>query len=461
MSNCVVILAAGEGKRMKSGKPKALCEVLFSPMLDWVTNAAQRAGAGDICVVTGHLRQQLEDYIDGKYHCAAQDSQGYGTGYAVMCARDFLQGYKGQNVLVLCGDAPFIDAGTIKSSFEAHHNNQYAATVITANLEDPSGYGRIVRDNENNVAEIVEHKAADAGTLAIAEVNSGAYWFRVDALLDVLFSIQNNNQSNEYYLTDAIGLLVSRGMKVGAFTALSPDIVLGANDRAQLMELNRRMRKKILEKHLKNGVEIPCDDGIIIGPDVEIGPDTCVLPGTILKGEVSIGRDCQIGPNTLVENSKIGDRVKLNNTQCYLSTVDNDVKAGPFVHIRPNSHLKSHVYLGDFVEIKNSVMDEYAHVSHLTYVGDSDVGKHVNFGCGCVTVNYDGVSKNRCTIKDNVFLGCNTNLIAPVTVGENAYTAAGSTITEDVPDNALAVARERQVNKDEWVTKRNKKKGKK
>ena len=258
----------------------------------------------------------------------------------------------------------------------------------------------------------------------------------------------------EYYLTDTLGLIISFGERAGAFLTDSADTVLGANTRVQLNALNEIARNRILESLMLDGVDIPCRDGVIVGPDATVGADTRILPGTILCGHVTVGTGCVLGPNSFIQNAEIGDNVIFNNAQIRSARIKDGANIGPFVQIRPDSVIGERVHLGNFVEVKNSVIDEDTAVSHLTYVGDSDVGKRVNFGCGTVTVNFTGKQKFRTTIRDGAFIGCNTNLIAPVTVGENAFTAAGSTITEDVPDNALAVARNRQVNKEGWVKRR-------
>ena len=451
--NCAVILAGGEGKRMKSQKPKVLCDVLFKPMIDWVIDAAKDAGISDICVVTGHLSEYVKAHLGDSCETVLQ-KECLGTGHAVMQARDFILRHGDANVLVLNGDAPLMDKETIKNALQYHINCKNAVTVISAHVKKPFGYGRIVRDMTGFLSCIVEAKDADEKTRQIDEVNSGAFWFSIPALLDVLGKITNSNNQKEYYLTDAVGLLISGGFRAAAYTTSCPDVVLGANDRSELMDLNNRARKIILKKFMADGVDIPCQDGIIIGPDVEIGADTKILPGTILRGKVKIGKGCEIGPNSLVENSIIGDFSTFNYSMCTQSQIKDNATIGPFVHIRPNSNISNNVHVGNFVEIKNSNIDDGTKVPHLTYVGDSDVGKHVNFGCGCVTVNFTGKEKFRTTVKDNAFIGCNTNLVAPVTVGKYGFTAAGSTITENVPDNALGIARAKQVNKEGWVLKK-------
>lgn len=450
--NCAAILAAGDGKRMKSEKPKVLCEVLFRPMLRWVINACEEAQTGDICIVKGKGAEQLDAYLDGKYRTVLQEER-LGTGHALMQAIDFVKEHQDGELLVLCGDAPFIDSETIRKAYDLHLSAKNAATVITAVLDCPNGYGRMLR-KEEQIVGIVEEKDADEEQKRIKEVNSGAYWFHIKDLLAAANLLDNNNAQNEYYLTQFISLFVEAGRKVGGFCAETADVVLGANDRAGLLQLNQIAARRVIEKHLDNGVEFVSTDGVLIMPEVEIEADTVILPGTILKGNTVIGNGCRIGPQTLIEDSVVGDDTTINASQCYQSKVHSHVKIGPYCHIRPNSEIMDHVKIGDFVEVKNSTIGEYTAVSHLTYVGDSDVGRNVNFGCGVVTVNYDGVNKHRCVIEDNAFIGCNTNLVAPVKVGNGAYTGAGSTITKDVPADALGIARARQSNLEGFAAKK-------
>ncbi len=448
--NCAVILAAGEGTRMKSSKPKVMAEVLFKPMIDWVIDAANKGGVGDTCIVTGYAREILEEHLGGKYKTVVQ-SERLGTGHAVMQAKEFLLNHKDGNVLILNGDAPLMDSDTIGNALDHHIELDNSATVITANVANPFGYGRIVRNEKNLISCIVEEKEASDEQKAITEVNSGAYWFKCRDLLKALDDIlENHEDGKEYYLTDAIEIIIKKHKRASAFKAKSNNVVLGANDRAQLYELNEIARKETLIKLMKSGVSIPCIDGVIIDPDCVIGADTEILPGTIIKNS-KIGSGCTVGPNSLLENAVIENNVTLNNTQVYSSTVKNGTSVGPFVRIRPNCVVDENVKIGNFVELKNANVGAKTSISHLTYIGDADFGENINVGCGCATVNYNGRDKNRTVVGDNAFIGCSTYLVAPVEVGENAYTAAGSVITEDVPADALAVARSRQVIKKGWV----------
>ncbi|MCR5485697.1 MAG: bifunctional UDP-N-acetylglucosamine diphosphorylase/glucosamine-1-phosphate N-acetyltransferase GlmU [Clostridiales bacterium] len=456
--NCTLILAAGEGTRMRSSKPKVLAEVLFKPMIDWVTDCVQRCGVKkeNICVVTGHMKEMLTEHLEKGISTVYQEER-LGTGHAVMQAKDFIEAHGHADILILCGDAPLIDDGTVLSAYEYHKRTGNAATVISANVADPYGYGRIVRDKSGIFSKIVEERDADEEIKKINEVNSGAYWFSCRALLIALDKLGTDakyrlgSAAKEYYLTDAIEILRDMGQKTATFNTKNSNVVLGANDRIQLEDLNNIARRGVLESLMKSGVSIPCADGIMIGPDVKIGADTVILPGTIIKGRTEIGSNCTIGPQSFIENGKFGNNVSFMNSYCNDAEVWSGAEIGPFARLRPDSRIGENVRVGNFVEVKNSIVESGTKISHLSYIGDSDVGCNVNIGSGCATVNYSGKEKHRTVIENGAFIGCDTNLVAPVKVGENAYTAAGSTITEDVPANALALARERQIIKKDWV----------
>ena len=452
-NNCAVILAGGEGTRMKSKKPKVMAELLFRPMIDRVIDAAKNAGVNDVCVVTGYQAHLLEAHLSGKTETVRQ-TERLGTGHAVMQATDFIARHKDANVLILNGDAPFIDSKTITDALRYHTENGFVQTVISAKIENPFGYGRIVRDKNENFIAITEEASATDEIKKINEINSGAMWFDASALLELLGKITNDNSKGEYYLTDTVSIALASRLRVGAFTADNADAVLGANTRVQLLELNEMLRRKVLVRLMEAGVSIPCTDGVMIDDSAEIGADTVILPGTIIKEGCKIGSGCTIGPNTVLYKTTVGDESVLNSVQSEEAVVGSHVNLGPFVHLRPDTTLADYVHCGNFVEVKNSTVGEHTAVSHLTYVGDSDVGSGVNFGCGVVTVNFNGKTKNRCKIGNDVFIGCNTNLIAPVTLEDRAYTAAGSTITDNVPADALAIARQKQINKENWVVEK-------
>lgn len=436
MATGCIILAGGAGKRMLSERPKVLCEVLKKPMLGWVLDAAKEFGFDETAVITGFGREQTEQFLEKRGEIVHTYFQGQqlGTGDAVKQAAEFIKAM--DSVCVLNGDAPFIDADTLRQSLEFHNKSKASVTVITADIANPNGYGRIIRDGDR-LSAIREHKDCSPEELEICEVNSGAYWFDSERLLYALPLLSANNASKEFYLTDCVEIIGN----AYAFKSENSDIVLGANTRKGLLELNESARKRVIERLMDEGVSFLSTDGIIISPEVKIGCDTTILPNTIILGNTVIGKGCEIGANSHIEDCNIGDNVKLNNVQAYSSTVEDNVKIGPFAQLRPGTVIRKGVKIGDFVEIKNSDIGENTAVAHLTYIGDSDVGRGVNFGCGCVTANYDGINKYRTEIGAHAFIGCNTNLIAPVKVGENATTAAGSTISKDVPPNSLVVER--------------------
>ena len=444
-----IILAAGEGKRMKSSKSKVLHEISFQPLVKWVMDAV--SDADTTVVVVGHCAEQVREALGDSVEYAEQKER-LGTGHAVMQARRFLEGYGG-DVAVMTGDTPLIRKETIDSAYEFHKSSGNSATVLTAEVSDPFGYGRIVRDENGNVVKIVEQKDTTDDEKSIREINSGMFFFKASELLKALDKLTNNNAQGEYYLTDTLEILIADGLKVGAYAVADSDEILGINDRVQLAAAQNIIQKRIVEKHMLNGVTFLSPDTAYIGKDVVIGKDTVIMPGTILRGNTQIGSGCVIGPNTQIFESKIDDGVEVNSSVILESTVGSGTKVGPFAYIRPNSHIGKNIKIGDFVEIKNTTIDDGTKVSHLTYVGDADVGKKVNFGCGTVLVNYDGEKKYRSVIKDNAFIGCNTNLVSPVTVEENAFIAAGSTITDNVPCHSLAIARARQVVKTDWKKK--------
>ena len=431
-----IILAGGAGKRMRSERPKVLAEVLRKPMLGWVLDAVRQFGFDEIAVVTGYKAELTEKYISSRSEelLTFLQKEQKGTGDAVKCAAELIE--RVDHVCVLNGDAPFIDSQTLQAALEQHTSQANDVTVITAEIKDPTGYGRIIRSGGEFTA-ICEQKDCSPEQAEICEVNSGAYWFSSEKLMQALPQLSTNNAAGEYYLTDCVALLD----KAGAYRSENADIVLGANTRRALLELNEIARLNVLYRLMDEGVSFVALDGVIIGTEVTVGCDTTILPNTMILGNTVVGSGCTIGANSHIENCTIGNGVILNSIQAYDSVIEDNVKIGPFAQLRPGSVIRKGVKIGDFVEIKNSDIGVNTSIAHLTYVGDSDVGRGVNFGCGCVTANYDGINKFRTKIGDHAFIGCNTNLIAPVEVGENACTAAGSTITKAVPANSLAVER--------------------
>ena len=454
MSNNVIILAGGQGKRMKTNMPKVLCNVLGEPMLEWVLTACERAELDDICVVKGFEGEQVDKYLKSRNSDSSiitvMQEERLGTGHAVMMAEQFLREHEDGNTLVLCGDAPFIDEDTINGALELHKEKGCSVTVVTSRVENPTGYGRVIR-GEDGLAGIVEHKDCTPAQLAITEINSGCYWFRTSDLLEVLFEIKPDNAQGEYYLTDCVELLINKGKTADAFVSENPNVALGANDRRGLLTLNDIARFEIIGKWLDEGIEFTCTDGVIIGNNVTIGRGTRIDSGVNLRGNTVIGEDCQIGPYVRMTNVQMGSHDHLQFTYAHDCQIKDGCEIGPFVHFRPNTVIGNHVKVGNYMEVKNSNVGDGTKLPHLSYIGDSDVGSGVNIGCGTITVNYDGKVKHRTTIADHAFVGCNSNLVAPVSIGAYAYVGAGSTITKDVPAKALSVGRARQRNIEGWV----------
>ena len=445
---CAVILAAGDGKRMKSEGSKVLCQVLGTPMIRWVHQNCTQAGIpkDHICVVVGKSSQDVCGVLPQDTMTAVQ-AERLGTGHAVLCAEDFIRQNTDKDVLILLGDAPFLFADIIQQAYAFHTQSGNDMTVVSARVDNPTGYGRIVRDR-NGVRAIVEERDASAEEKAISEINSGACWFKAQALLEALPLLTPQNAQGELYLTQALEILKAKGRKVDACDAQDAKAVLGANGRKELAHLNTIARDLVFDRLYDAGVDIPVTDGVVISAESEIGPDTQILPGTILKGHCVIGKGCIIGPGSVLEDAVIGDGCVVKNTYITRSVLEDDVQIGPFSQVRPDCRICKGVRIGDFVEVKNSVVGEGTHAAHLTYIGDTDCGKRVNFGCGVAIANYNGKQKFRSTIGDDCFIGCNTNLVSPVNIGDGAYTAAGSTVTVDVPADAVCIARSREVIKE-------------
>lgn len=449
-----IILAAGMGTRMKSEKPKVLHKVCGKELCKWVIDASKKAGADTVVSVIGHKADMVKEALGDECSFAIQSEQK-GTGHAVMQAADFIKAAKG-SVVILNGDAPLIKAETIEKVITYHNDNKNSVTVITAVLDDATGYGRIVRNTDGNVKKIVEQKDASEEEKKINEVNSGMYVFDSEDLSDALSKLTPNNAQGEYYLTDTVEILLGAGKKAGAYAIEDNDEIRGINDRVQLYEAEKIMQDRIIKEHMKNGVTMHCPESIYIEDGVEIGSDTEIDRNVEILAGTKIGSNCVIGMGSRLDRAVIGNGVDILSSVILQSEVGDGAHVGPFAYIRPNCKVGKSVKVGDFVEVKNSVIDDGTKISHLTYIGDSDVGKNVNFGCGTVTCNYDGKKKFRSKIGDNSFIGCNTNLVSPVEVGDRAYIAAGSTITEDIPEGSLSIARNRQVNKLGWADKNQK-----
>ncbi len=446
-----IILAAGKGTRMKSNLPKVLHKVCGKPMLLHVIDAAKAAGSSREVVVIGSGAELVREKISG-VEFAVQTEQ-LGTGHAVLSAKENFKNSTG-SVIILCGDTPLVTGELIKNFVELHEKSKLSATVLTAELENADGYGRVIRESDGTFKKIVEHKDATEEERKIREVNTGIYCFDVRKLFDALAEVKNENAQGEYYLPDVLSILKSRGEKIGAIVVEDENLTIGINSRVQLAAAEKILRQKKNIEVMENGVTIIDPASTFIDSEVKIGRDTIIYPGTYLEGKTTIGENCEIGPNTRLVDMKVGNGVQMQFSYCHESEICDDVILGPYVHIRPGSKISRKVKIGNFVEVKNSNIGEGSKLPHLQYIGDCDMGSGVNMGCGTITVNYDGKKKFRTVIGDNVFVGCNSNLVAPVEVENGAYIAAGSTITDKVPENNLAIARARQVNKPDWKDKR-------
>jgi bifunctional UDP-N-acetylglucosamine pyrophosphorylase / glucosamine-1-phosphate N-acetyltransferase len=447
-----IVLAAGQGKRMKSKLYKVLHPVCGKPMVGHVVDTLHKIQTSRTLVVVGFGAESVKACLGDRVEYALQEEQ-LGTGHAVLQAKEALGAEEGLTI-VICGDTPLISAQTLTHMMELHQQSGAAATVLTAILDNPQGYGRIIRGGAGgSVSKIVEHKDTTEAEARVTEINTGTYCFTNKKLFEALAQVTNDNAQQEYYLTDVIGILKGKNEIVQAYCMEDSAESIGVNDRVALAEAEQLMRKRINRNHMINGVTIIDPAATYIEADVQIGEDTVLLPGTMLRGKTVVGTGCTLGPQTNVTDSTIHDDVTIKQSVLQEAYVDSHTTVGPFAYLRPGAKLGQHVKVGDFVEIKNATLDEGAKVSHLSYVGDATVGKNVNFGCGAITVNYDGFNKNLTEIGDDAFVGSNVNLIAPVKIGKGAYVVAGSTITHDVESNDLAIARERQTNKPGYAEK--------
>ena len=442
-------MAAGHGTRMKSDLPKVLHPVCGRPMIQWVILSALEAGAGKVVVVVRPGSGVGEGVLDLEGVAVAEQTEGEGTGSAVLAARDQVEG---DTVLVLSGDHPLISPDTIAELIEAHRSAGAAATLLTTEALDPAGYGRIVRGDDGSVERIVETKhteGVDPEHLEIREVNMGTYAFDAELLFQTLDEV--GEEHGERYLTTVFERLRAAGRVVAAHRTEDVDAAMGVNDRVDLAEVESHARAWIVEWHIDQGVRVPHAGTVTIDASVEIGPDTVIEPGTVLRGDTTIGAGCTIGPNTVVVDSEIGDRASVRSSWLDDARVGEDASVGPFAYLRPGADIGAGAKIGTFVEIKNSVIGPGSKVPHLSYLGDADVGEGSNIAAGNITANYDGRSKHRTVIGNRVKTSVDTSFVAPVHVGDEAYTGAGSVITEDIPPGALGIARSRQRNVEDYA----------
>ena len=455
MPMTAIILAAGEGTRMKSRHPKVTHKLLDKPLVWWPVNAAREAGADRIVVVVGHGAHEVRAIFanDPDVECVDQ-TERLGTGHALMCVRDALGDFHGPTV-VLYGDTPLMRAETIGNLVEHTKAGHHACTVLTMCPDDPTGYGRIRRDADGNVLAIVEHKDCTPQEQAsLTECNSGIYCFCGRRLSQHIDKIGNDNAQGEYYLTDMVGIYREVGEPVSALLASDDSELLGVNSRVQLAQVTKIMQRRINERLMDGGVTMLDPDQVWVGAQVSVGADSELLPQTMLWGDTRVGRDCVIGPNTRLTDTVVADSARIEETVAIQATIDAGATVGPRAYLRPGAHLLEGAHVGTHVEIKNSTIGRGSKVPHLYYIVDTTMGEGVNFGAVSITCNYDGVLKHRTSIGDNAFVGSDTMMVAPLSIGAGALVGASSCITRDVPAGALAVERSEQVMVEGYAAKR-------
>ena len=446
-----IVLAAGMGTRMKSGLVKVMHPLAGSPMIEWPVAAACEAGVDGCVLVVGHQEEKVRAHFAGRLEISfAVQSEQLGTGHAVGCALPGLAA-DSATVLILCGDTPLITAATLRAMLQAHAAGGAAVTVMTATFAEPFGYGRVVKAKDGSVAAITEEKDASDEERRITEVNAGVYCVDRTFLEKAVASIGSDNAQGEYYLTDVVRQAASQGLTCRSFAVADAEEITGVNDRLQLAEAGRVLRGRINRELMLSGVTMIDPQAVYIDRGVRIGCDTVIHPGVTIVGESVIGERCDIGQGALISSCILADGVVIKaGSVIEQSTLHEAVLIGPMAHLRPGCELAPHVKIGNFVEAKKIFMGDGSKASHLTYLGDATIGKHVNIGCGTITCNYDGVKKHHTTIEDDVFVGSDVQFVAPVTVGRNSLIAAGTTVTMDIPPDSLAIARAPQVNKEGW-----------
>ncbi|HEX6989215.1 MAG TPA: bifunctional UDP-N-acetylglucosamine diphosphorylase/glucosamine-1-phosphate N-acetyltransferase GlmU [Bacillota bacterium] len=451
MGTVAVILAAGQGTRMRSDLPKVLHPLAGRPMVRHVVAAVRGAGVDQVIAVVGHQAQRVIETLGDGVRYVRQEQQ-LGTGHAVRCAQAAAAG--AERVLVVPGDTPLLTARSLTALLRRQAESGAVATLLTAVVADPRGYGRVVRDHAGRLQRIVEEADANPGELSIREINAGVAVFEARALFAALDRVTADNRQAEYYLWDVVPLLQAEGGLVEALPVDDPDDVLGINDRLALARAEAVLRRRIGEQWMHQGVTLIDPNTTYIDAGVEIGPDTVIQPMTVLAGETRIGAGCRIGPGAQLYDTVIGDGCSIGPSVIEGSRIGSGVIIGPYNHLRPGTVVEAGARVGNFAELKNTRVGPGSKVPHHSYLGDAVIGRDVNIGAGAVTVNYDGRSKHPTRVDDGAFIGCNVNLIAPVNVGRDSYVAAGSTVNRDVPPEALAIARGRQENKEGWVRRR-------
>lgn len=448
MSIKVIVLCAGKGTRMKSEKAKVMHEIMGQPMSKYIYDIAKEISNQKPLFVVGYKKEQIEEYFKDNVDYIEQSVQ-MGTGHAIMITKDYIN--EEDNVLILCGDTPLIKKETIKRLID--ENSKKDAVILTSIVDNPYGYGRIIKDSKGNFDKIVEEKDATNEQKNIQEINAGMYLVKGTLIKENIEKLTNDNSQKEYYLTDLFEMLKKQNKDIATFL-IDKQEILGVNSRVQLEEARKIIQDRINLFHMENGVTLINPSSIYIENDVVIGRDTVIYPQNLITGNTKIGENCIIHSENKILNSIIKNDVVIKSSFIEDSFIDEKTTIGPYAHLRPKSKLGKKVKIGNFVEVKNSTMGTGSKASHLSYVGDSDIGNDVNIGCGVVFVNYDGKNKHRSIVKDNAFIGSNSNLVAPVVIEEKGYVATGSTVTEDVPAGALCVARARQVIKANWSYKK-------
>ncbi len=451
MKNVAIILAAGQGQRMRSKTPKVLHNIAGLSMVEHVVRSVQEAGIDQTYLVVGHQGERVSEAVPAAIHVTQHEQLG--TGHAVDQCRSVLQDFCG-TILVTYGDTPLFTSKTFMQVLEFHREQNVAATVITAHMQDPMGYGRIIRDEFGHVQKIVEHKDATAQQQEIKEINTGTYCFDSEQLFNYLAKVTPNNAQAEYYLPDVIPLMIRDQHSVAGFCIDDAQESMGVNDRTQLAQAERIMQQRVCHQQMLAGVTIIDPASTYIDLDCQIGEDTIVYPSTYIQKGSVIGSDCIVGPNVRLESASVGSKVRIEQAVLVDCFVGDECLVGPFAYIRPGSSIGSNCKIGDFVEVKNSEVGPGSKIPHHSYIGDAQIGSGVNIGCGTITCNYDGEIKCTTIIEDNCFIGSNSSLVAPVHIGQSAYIAAGSTITKPVPAGGLGIGRAQQVNKEAWQKRR-------
>ena len=441
-----LILAAGKGTRMKSDLPKVIHLVNGVPMVQKILNELKKLNTEENILILGHKKEEILAKIKDVSYVVQEEQLG--TGHAIMQAKEVLKDYEG-DVMILCGDTPLLKSETLEKMYNYHRENGCTTTVLTAIYDNPFGYGRIVKEN-GNVVGIVEEKEANDEIKKIKEVNAGVYCCNSKELFKALDRIDNNNEKGEYYLTDIIGIQVKDGKKVSSFVLEDSVEILGVNSKVELAQASKVLRERKNKELMEEGVILIDPATTYIEETVKIGKDTVIYPGVVLQGNTVIGENCEIIGNTRIIDSTLKNNIRIESSVIEESILEDKVTMGPFAHLRPKAHLKEKVHIGNFVEVKKSTLEPGVKAGHLTYLGNATVGKDTNIGAGTITCNYDGVNKFDTHIGEKVFIGSSTMLVAPVNIGDNALTGAGSVITKDVPEDALAVERNKQLIKLKW-----------